>query len=187
MGRIDNVARNIEIKARAADPEALAGIAGGLADGPPVRLEQTDTFFHVPRGRLKLREFGDGAGELIQYARADSAGPKPSDFVRSPVPEPHALKEVLARALGVQAVVKKTRTLFLAGRTRIHLDVVAGLGQFVELEVMLRPDQTEAEGIAIAEQLMSVLGLERSDLVAGAYVDLLAEQSPVPAAADRQP
>ena len=88
MGRIYNMARNIEIKARAADLEALAGIAAGLADGPPVRLEQTDTFFHVPRGRLKLREFGDGTGELIQYARADSAGPKPSDFVRSPVPSP---------------------------------------------------------------------------------------------------
>lgn len=167
------MARNVEIKARSRDIELQGRIAARLAESPPALIEQEDTFFHVPRGRLKLREFGDGTGELIEYDRPDSHGPKQSTYIRSPISEPHSLKAALAAALGVRAVVRKRRTLFLAEQTRIHLDEVAGLGQFIELEVELQPDQTEAEGRAIADRLMSELGIEATDLVAGAYVDLL--------------
>lgn len=170
------MARNIEIKARSSDFEEQTRIAARIADGPPVLIEQTDTFFHVPFGRLKLREFADGTGELIQYSREDSSGPKESTYVRSPTQEPHSLREALAAALGVRAVVKKRRTLFLVGQTRIHLDVVTGLGRFIELEVVLRPDQSQAEGVIVAEQLMSALGVQQGDLIAGAYVDLLADE-----------
>lgn len=168
------MARNIEIKARATAFEEQAQIATCIADSPPALIEQTDTFFHVPRGRLKLREFGNGTGELIQYSRADSFGPKQSTYVRSPTHEPQSLKEALTTALGVRAVVKKRRTLFLVGQTRIHLDEVMGLGRFIELEVVLRPEQTEEDGVVVAERLMSELGVQQADLVAGAYVDLMA-------------
>ncbi|MDZ7616842.1 MAG: class IV adenylate cyclase [Patescibacteria group bacterium] len=165
--------RNIEIKARAGDFAEQARMAAEMADGPAVFLQQEDTFFRVPGGRLKLREFADGTGELIQYERVDTAGPKQSDYVRTPIPEPASLKEVLARALGVRAVVRKTRTLLVTGQTRIHLDEVDGLGRFLELEVVLRPEQAETEGVAIAEQIMAQLGVKASDLTPGAYVDLL--------------
>ncbi|MCH8502943.1 MAG: class IV adenylate cyclase [Ectothiorhodospiraceae bacterium] len=167
------MARNIEIKARARDFASQGRIAAQLADGPPVVIQQEDTFFHVPRGRLKLREFGDGTGELIQYDRPDSPGPKQSTYVRTPASEPHSLKAALAAALGVRAVVRKRRTLFLVEETRIHLDEVAELGQFLELEVVLRTEQSEAEGRMIADRLMSELGVDPSDLVSRAYVDLL--------------
>lgn len=170
------MARNIEIKARSSNFAEQARTAARIADGPPVLIEQTDTFFHVSFGRLKLREFSDGAAELIQYTRTDSFGPKQSTYVRSPVQEPRSLKEALAAALGVRAVVKKTRTLFLVGQTRIHLDEVSGLGRFIELEVVLRPEQSEAEGAVVAEQLMSELGVQQGDLVAEAYVDLLSAE-----------
>jgi adenylate cyclase class IV len=168
------VARNIEIKAHSTDFEEQAQIAAGIADGLPALIEQTDTFFHVPRGRLKLREFGNGTGELIQYTRADSSGPRQSTYVRSPTHEPQSLKEALTTALGVRAIVKKRRMLFMVGQTRIHLDEVMELGRFIELEVVLRPEQTEEEGVIVAERLMSELGVQQADLVAEAYVDLLA-------------
>ncbi|MCP1728575.1 putative adenylyl cyclase CyaB [Natronospira proteinivora] len=167
------MARNIEIKARARDFESQESVAARLADGPGVLIEQEDTFFHVALGRLKLREFGDGSGELIQYERPDSLEPAESSYVRSPVGEPDSLKAALAASLGVRAVVKKRRTLFLAGQTRIHLDEVAGLGRFIELEVVLRAEQSEGEGRQIADRMMASLGIEPSDLIAGAYVDLL--------------
>jgi adenylate cyclase class IV len=167
------VTRNIEIKAHSTDFEKQARMAASMADGPPALIEQTDTFFHVPRGRLKLREFGNGTGELIQYARADSPGPKESTYVRSFTHEPQSLKEALTAALGVRAVVKKRRTLFIVGQARIHLDEVMELGQFIEIEVVLRPEQTEEEGAIVAQRLMSELGVREGDLVAEAYVDLL--------------
>jgi len=171
------MASNIEIKARAGDFEKQARIAAGLAAHPPEHMIQVDTFFHVPRGRLKLREFGDGTGELIHYDRPDSSGPKQSTYVRSGTGEPGSLKRALESALGVRAIVKKRRTLFLAGQTRVHLDEVEGLGRFIELEVMLRPEQTTLEGEAVARELMSKLGIQQSDLLPGAYVDLITENS----------
>lgn len=165
--------RNIEIKAKVTDPEALAQRARSLADGPEEVLEQTDTFFHVAHGRLKLREFGDGSGELIHYHRADADGPKASEYVISFSADPASLKTALANALGVRAVVAKRRTLLMAGQTRIHLDRVEGLGHYMELEVVMDDKQTSEEGSAIADELMRRLGIASEDLVAGAYVDLL--------------
>lgn len=167
------MARNVEVKARIAGIEALLPRARALADGPGERLLQDDTFFACGHGRLKLRDFGDGRGELIHYQRAEADGPKLSDYVRAPTTDPAALREALARAHGAIGRVRKTRWLLMCGATRIHLDVVEGLGQFVELEVVLRDDQAEAEGAAIARGLLERLGVEPSQLVAGAYLDLL--------------
>ncbi|MEJ2144810.1 MAG: class IV adenylate cyclase, partial [Acidobacteriota bacterium] len=76
-------------------------------------------------------------------------------------------------ALGVIGRVRKRRRLYLAGNTRIHLDEVEGLGSFLELEVVLSGSQTVAEGEAVAQSLMRELGIPESDLIQGAYVDLI--------------
>ncbi|MDE2565697.1 MAG: class IV adenylate cyclase [Burkholderiales bacterium] len=170
--------RNIEIKARIASVEALLPRARALADGEPELIEQDDTFFRVPQGRLKLREFGDGRAELIQYQRADEDKARASDYLVVPVPEAAALRQALARACGEHGRVRKRRWLLRAGPTRIHLDRVEGLGDFIELEVVLRPGQTDAEGQAVARELLAALGLAQAPLEAGAYRDLLAAQAP---------
>jgi len=90
-----------------------------------------------------------------------------------PAPDPTALREALARACGVAGRVRKQRWLLLAGATRIHLDRVDGLGDFMELEVVLADGQSDAEGTAAAEALMQALGLAGAERVAGAYLDLL--------------
>jgi adenylate cyclase class IV len=168
------LARNVEIKARIAGIEALLPRARALADGDAQPLVQDDTFFRVPRGRLKLREFGDGSAELIQYQRADTTQPKLSDYVRTPVPQPSAMREALDRALGTIGRVRKQRLLLMVGATRIHLDRVEQLGEFIELEVVLRDDQHERDGVRIADRLMHELGLATAPRIAGAYLDLLA-------------
>jgi adenylate cyclase class IV len=98
-----------------------------------------------------------------------------SRYVRAATADPAALREALARAHGAIGRVRKTRLLLMAGATRIHLDRVAGLGDFVELEVALREDQRAEDGQAIAEQLLLQLGIDASQRVAGAYLDLLSD------------
>jgi len=165
--------RNIEIKARLTDPAAVRRRAEAIATAAPAIIVQADTFFHVPHGRLKLRRFDDGSGELIHYERPDAEGPKESLYTIARVEQPEQIAALLTDALGVRCVVRKTRTLLLVGQTRIHLDQVEGLGSFLELEVVLRPDQDPAEGERIAAELMRRLGIDAQALVSGAYADLL--------------
>jgi adenylate cyclase len=167
------MARNIEIKARARDPHALRERAAALAGGPPQVLEQVDTFFHAATGRLKLRELGTDRGELIWYERANDEGPKESTYVIVPAPDPGALKHALAGAHGVRGVVAKRRELFLVGQTRVHIDDVAGLGHYVELEYVMRDGEATAGGQATVAALMEALGIDGGDLITRAYVDLL--------------
>lgn len=175
--RWHTVARNIEIKARVTDMAALMATASGIADKGPIELIQDDTFFHCPGGRLKLRTFSDGQGELIFYRRADEHGPKESFYVRSPTASPGTLREALALGYGVSGRVLKRRTLFLVGRTRIHLDEVEGLGHFAEIEVVLADDENADGGIIEAQHVMAQLGITPSQLIEGAYVDLIAGRS----------
>ena len=146
-----------------------------LADDGPTEILQDDTFFACPAGRLKLRAFSNSAGELIFYQRSNESGPKESFYVRTPTATPDSLRETLALAYGVVGRVRKHRTLFLAGRTRIHLDRVEDLGDFLELEVVLDDEESRESGVREAERLMQQLGVAPSQLIDRAYVDLLTE------------
>ena len=165
--------RNVEIKARIAGVAALTHRAARLADTGPVVLEQDDTFFTCPNGRLKLRDQFAAGAELIFYQRADESGPKESFYVRTPVPDPDAMRTLLQRAYGQTGRVRKRRLLYLVGRTRIHLDTVEGLGEFLELEVVLQDGESTEAGIAEAQRIMAELGVGAQQLIQGAYVDQL--------------
>jgi predicted adenylyl cyclase CyaB len=167
------MARNIEIKARVADMAALTARAAAIADSGPVEIPQDDTFFHCDNGRLKLRVFEDGHGELIFYRRPDADGPKLSFYVLSPTESPDTLREALTLANGQEGRVVKHRTLFLVGRTRVHLDRVQGLGDFMELEVVLADGEPVDDGAREAHELMARLRIPADCLVEGAYHDLL--------------
>ena len=167
------MARNVEIKARVRDRDALVRRARALATEGPVEISQDDTFFRCANGRLKLRAFSEDRGELIFYRRADVSGPKKSFYVRSPTSSPSTLREALALAHGIAGRVRKQRTLFLCGRTRIHIDRVEGLGDFMELEVVLAEGESADAGMSEAHELMARLRVDATELVEGAYVDML--------------
>jgi predicted adenylyl cyclase CyaB len=166
--------RNVEIKAHARDWSRLHAIAERLAGGPPERIVQVDTFFLVPRGRPKLRAFSAERGELIYYERADTPQAKTSRYEIAATEDPQQLRDVLSAALGVRGEVRKERWLYLVGQTRIHLDRVEALGEFLELEVVLADGQPAEEGRTIARRLQTQLGVDDADLLDRAYIDLLA-------------
>ncbi|WP_447771090.1 class IV adenylate cyclase [Variovorax boronicumulans] len=173
------MARNVEIKARIDSVDRIAAIAATLADQGPTEIAQDDTFFRCEKStdRLKLRTFAPDRGELIFYRRVDSSGPKESFYLITPTTTPDALRESLTLAWGQAGRVRKQRRLFLVGRTRVHLDRVEGLGEFLELEVVLQEGEPADAGVAEAHALMARLGVAENQLVQGAYVDLLRAQA----------
>lgn len=164
---------NIEIKARVRNFDEIKIRAQALSDTPMEVIPQEDIFFNTSQGRLKLRLLPGEKGQLIYYMRPNQEGPKRSDYHLAHTADPASLKRVLELAYGIRGIVRKTRYLYLVGQTRIHLDDVEGLGQFMELEVVMQEGQTDSEGQAIAEGLMTSLGVAKSDLLEGAYMDLL--------------
>jgi len=170
------VARNVEIKARLRDLGAARELAERIADGPGRPVDQTDTFFRVAGGRLKLRERSDADAELIFYRRPDADGPKESEYEVCVVRDAPRLRALLAAALGVAGTVVKRRTVYRVGRTRIHFDEVRDLGAFLELEVELASGEAAEGGVQEARRLMTLLDIGADSLIAGAYVDLLARR-----------
>src|SRR4051812_31521940 len=137
--------RNIELKTRYPDLERAKRICLeiGAIEQPP--LLQTDTYFAVPHGRLKLREMPDRA-ELIEYTREDKTATRASDYRIAAITDPANLKAILASALGIKVEVRKRREWFLWHNVRIHLDTVDDLGTFIEFEAVLSGNETEAQG-----------------------------------------
>jgi len=176
---------NIELKARLQNFERVHSVLAQHQIALAATLRQIDTYFHAPHGRLKLREINEETAQLIFYQRPDRAEVKRSDYMIAPVASPAALREVLGAAYGIRTVVKKTRELYLlprqfgaaAGRAapdlvRLHLDAVEGLGNFLEIEVIVR----EGEAPQLAEQeaqfWLREFGISPADLLSGSYADL---------------
>jgi len=166
------ILKNIEIKAKLRDYEKVQKLVEELCPNPVQTEQQEDTFFITSKGRLKLRE-SDDKSALIYYDRKDSLEPSQSDIAISFTDNPDTLKSVLSKSIGNRGIVKKNRTLYKYGQTRIHLDDVEGLGKFMELEVVLRSDQTSKDGEAIANELMDKFSIHKSDLIDVAYIDLI--------------
>ncbi len=164
---------NVEIKAKCQDPSFIRNY---LLSGNAVMKgvdEQTDTYFAVPQGRLKLRE-GNIENYLIFYEREDQPGPKNSHFHLVHVEDAKGLKEVLARSTGVKVVVKKRREIYMIRNVKFHIDIVAGLGSFVEIEAGnmladLSYDQLREQ----CDFYLKEFGINQEDLISVSYSDML--------------
>lgn len=164
---------NIEIKAPLANRAVAEVTAARLSHSAPQIIRQEDFFFRCDGARLKLRVFSPGHGELIRYARSDTAEARRSEYLIARTPDPETLLEILSATLGLTGVVKKTRSLYLIGPTRVHLDEVEDLGDFLELEVVLSAGQSEEEGKNIASALLAEFAIDRAQMIGEAYIDLL--------------
>ena len=189
------MAKNLEFKARYQPLERLYPRLNTLNATHRETVHQTDTYFYVTqvkdasiletcKPRLKLREIvearehgvtsEDKTGEawLIYYERPNQSESRYSQYQLSKVSDPSPLKTLLTVALGVETIVQKQREVWMFKNTRIHLDTVADLGEFIELETVFQ-GQTESEAIDEHQHVKDTLHLDTADPVAGSYSDLV--------------
>jgi adenylate cyclase, class 2 len=165
---------NVEIKARSTDADKIREYL--VSQGAELRGtdHQTDTYFNVPNGRLKLRE-GNIENNLIFYDRPDQAGPKQSAFQLVRVPDAAGLKQALASANGIKVVVEKIREIYFIKNVKFHIDEVPGLGSFVEIEAgnITAPELDAVQLKAQCDFYLAAFGIAEQDLVEVSYSDLL--------------
>lgn len=166
---------NYEFKARCVDLESAKQLL--LSRNPDFRGldHQIDTYFNVPKGRLKLRS-GNIESSLIFYEREDVAGAKRSDVRLYPVQpdQPGVLRIILKNVLGILTEVDKSREIYFVDNVKIHLDRVVDLGTFLEVEAI---DNDGTIGIdRLKEQCVEfqqLFGIRNEDFVSESYSDLL--------------
>lgn len=138
--------------------------------------EQTDTYFNVLNGRLKLRE-GTIENNLIYYKREDQAGPKHSHFNLVKVDDPGGLKEVLTKSVGIKIVVTKKREIYYIKNVKFHIDEIPSLGSFVEIEAgNILEDLSEEQLKEQCDFYIGKFGIKKEDMVEVSYSDMLMEQ-----------
>ncbi len=178
------MATNLEFKARCQSLEDLYPRLTELNAKHRETVHQIDTYFYVTgiegtsiteacKPRLKLRETDeDDEAWLIYYERPNQNESRYSQYHLSKINDPSTLKTLLTAALGIETIVKKQREIWLFKNTRIHLDAVADLGQYIELETVFQ-GQTEAEAIDEHQHVKDILHLDTAAPVAVSYSDLV--------------
>ncbi len=164
---------NIELKARCSNLDQFEQKALQLAHTFDGLDKQTDTFFTVPKGRLKLRESSLYGNFLIPYLRPDERGPKRSDYSLLPVSEVASTKYLLDKMFGILLVVQKVRKIYLFENVRIHLDRVKELGEFIEFEAVVEKETEISDSQTKLDTLIRYFGITKSEFIDRAYVDLL--------------
>jgi len=166
---------NIEFKARCTDPERVRNVLKSLNADFRGTDHQVDTYFNCPNGRLKLRE-GTIEHSLIFYDRENTPGPKKAHInLYRPDPDP-ALKALLTAALGIKIIVDKMREIYFIDTVKFHIDTVASLGGFIEVEA-IDADGTIGED-TLREQCdyyQILLNVKPHDLVSCSYSDMILE------------
>jgi predicted adenylyl cyclase CyaB len=167
---------NVEIKAKCPDASFIRNyLLSNQAEYKGVD-EQTDTYFNVLNGRLKLRE-GNIENNLIFYERTNQAGPKNSHFHLVKVEDAAGLKDVLTRSMGIKVIVRKRREIYYIKNVKFHLDEVPGLGSFVEIEAgNILADLEQEQLKEQCDFYLKEFGIKEESLIEVSYSDLLLDK-----------
>jgi adenylate cyclase class 2 len=162
---------NVEFKAELRDYDLAKTICKAIGATEAIVLDQTDTYYKVPSGRLKKREQTGQEPEYIFYDRANKAEARLSHYVI--YDEPTAKQRFACDTLPVLVVVSKQRLVYLTGNIRIHLDKVVGLGTFLEIEaVVSRAHNVRAchdKVIELKAKLLPAIG----EMISMSYSDMM--------------
>lgn len=172
---------NFEFKARAIN---LAALEKKLLQLKPKYIgedNQTDTYFNVAKGRLKLRE-GNIENSLIYYERQNVADAKQSDVLLYPHQRDISLKEILTKLHGIKVVVTKIRKIYFIENVKFHFDTIEEIGTFVEVEAIDNTREIGSDSYRIEKlkeqcnQYADLFGIKNEDYISISYSDMILDK-----------
>lgn len=166
------MAQNIELKVKIDDFSHILNILENKKVELAKVLNQRDIYYKHPLGLLKLRIF-DGTGELIFYQRDESIKDRVSNYHILDV-KPEQAENYFQRIFEIETEVVKTRNLYIYKNTRIHLDEVNNLGNYLELETVVKANMED--GKKEFDEVVQLLGLDISQQIKSSYRTLMLNQ-----------
>ncbi|MCX6158892.1 MAG: class IV adenylate cyclase [Ignavibacteriota bacterium] len=165
--------KNFEIKVKLSDPKKTGKLVRLLCKGKsPIRQKQTqeDIYYRTNKGRLKLRIINGNTGNLIHYFRSNESSKRVSNYTISETNTPKELNATLSSLFGIFIVVKKVREITIIDNVRIHIDKVAGLGNYLEIEIIFNSIKDARKRMDV---LIDALELGSKKFINVSYSDLL--------------
>jgi predicted adenylyl cyclase CyaB len=135
--------------------------------------KQTDTYFNIPIGRLKLRE-GNIENALIFYERTDIAGAKKSNVQLYQHKPDKSLKDILIKVHGIKVVINKVRKIYFIENVKFHFDTIKELGTFIEVEAIDNSGDIGIEKLKEqCKKYADFFKIKRADYISLSYSDLI--------------
>ena len=164
---------NFELKARTSELDNLEKKFLQLDPKFIGEDNQTDTYFNVAKGRLKLRE-GNIENSLIWYERENTAGAKQSDVLLYKHEPDKTLKDILIKVHGIKVIVEKKRRIYFIDNVKFHFDTIAELGTFIEVEAINNDGNLGIEKLKEqADKYAAFFNIQKEDFIALSYSDML--------------
>lgn len=165
--------KKVEFKVYCSNSEEVSAICKSIGARLICKDKQTDTYFSVSSGRLKLRQSDAYGDSFIYYERVDSPTPRESSFVIVPITSDVALLlNLLSKAIGIRAVIHKQRDTYEWKHAFVNVDYVNGLGNFIEIEVDIERACSLSKALQKAEKLKRLLKISQADILPWSYAEL---------------
>lgn len=174
--------REAEIKARAADPEAVRAVfSSRLGDGRPVH--KLDHYFRRPGESIQALRIREHGGALELTAKRTHSGPggeNNEEYEFRALPDQLEAALAFFRILGYEDffIKKKDGYEWMDGDAHIELLSVNSLGWFLEIEVLLPFEAGDADVAAAHGRitaLMEEAGLSSDDFEPRSYREMILE------------
>lgn len=180
-----------EMKCKIQDKDAVFRKLLSLGFQEDFHVKETDTYFDNEQGvirngdsALRIRETIDlSDGKRLSMITFKG---KKMDLTSMTRPEFETevesadTMEAILNALGyrtVQPVVVKERTQYSLERMHACLDTVDGLGDFLELEVMVETESERDDALIRMEDMLETLGFSLSDTTTTSYLSQLQKET----------
>lgn len=163
------MAQNLELKVKVDSHIKIIELLKSVNAQSKGVLNQKDIYYKWNKGLLKLR-VQNGSYQLIKYIRDENASDRFSNYDLLELSGNDAEK-YLSDILDVEAIVEKKRDLYIYKNTRIHLDSVKILGEFLELETVVVSDDQNVQ--AEFDEVVKILALNLDLQIRCSYRDLI--------------
>ena len=163
------MALNLEFKSKIGLFENIKNDLEGIGAYFRESLNQKDIYYKVKTGLLKLR-IENGNYSLIRYNRDETNPDRWSNYfvVKLDGKETELMLESLFE---IETEVIKQRELYFYKNTRVHLDIVENLGNFLELETIV--DKSKEHAKENFNHIVGLLNLDLSNQIRLSYRDLM--------------
>lgn len=165
--------RNIELKVKA-DISKILDYFTRIKMIHTASLVQKDTYYLLGKMRLKIRE-EQNRNYIVYYMRKNDLESKDSKYFILGINNSFLgfTKKILNSILGTKRIIEKQRDLYIYRNTRIHLDRVKNLGEFLELETVVKDENNYAFYQMEQREVINLLGLDLLPKIAYSYSDLV--------------